>query len=449
VFDHRRAKFTLEGAHEKVACAKCHTRIVEGVASFTRYTGLPYQECAPCHADPHQGSFSASCRSCHAAANWKPVAISSGFNHSNTAYPLLGKHETVVCRNCHHGSNFRLPVAHARCLDCHVKDPHNGQFRERKDGGDCSACHNVAAFVPSTFTAAAHNETRYPLEGKHSTAPCAKCHAPRGPDTVYHLGETQCSSCHADVHAGQFSREGGGTRCEDCHGLRGFRPSSFTLERHAETRFPLTGGHAAVSCGDCHQGSGGGGVVAAAKYRFRDRSCRACHADPHRGQFDHQAASGPGERSISGCETCHAVDRWRHLPGFDHSTTSFRLEGVHRAAACSSCHKAADGRPGIAEVVFTSAPRRCSACHEDPHRGQFTAAGGSEDCQRCHGYMRWKPAIFDHDRGSSFKLTGAHRNVRCVLCHPAQAGGTGKLVFRYRSTPRECAGCHGTIAADR
>ena len=42
-------------------------------------------------------------------------------------------------------------------------------------------------------------------------------------------------------------------RCEDCHTVDGFQPSTFSLARHQSSAFPLKGAHAAMACEDCHR----------------------------------------------------------------------------------------------------------------------------------------------------------------------------------------------------
>ena len=269
-FSHAAAKFPLTGAHERVACQKCHPT-VGSPKPYVKYTGLPFGKCTPCHTDPHRGTFAASCQTCHTTSSWKHVRAAAGFDHSKTNYPLLGKHQAVACGQCHHAGDFKAPVHYAKCADCHTPDPHRGQFKQRTDGGECASCHTVEGFKPSTFGVPQHAATQYALEGKHASVPCAKCHLPKGVETLLTIRQTQCKDCHADAHTGQFAGLPHNNRCEDCHAVPGFRPARFTLARHQETRFPLTGAHAAVPCIECHKVSGDGNPPAPVKYRFEDR----------------------------------------------------------------------------------------------------------------------------------------------------------------------------------
>ncbi|HET6205738.1 MAG TPA: hypothetical protein VFD98_02950, partial [Terracidiphilus sp.] len=67
-FDHSKTHYPLTGLHRIVSCEKCHTAGPDG---RPRYTGLQFDRCAACHADPHKGEFKQDCTSCHTTATWK------------------------------------------------------------------------------------------------------------------------------------------------------------------------------------------------------------------------------------------------------------------------------------------------------------------------------------------------------------------------------------------
>jgi len=146
--------------------------------------------------------------------------------------------------------------------------------------------------------------------------------------------------------------------------------------------------------------------------------------------------------SAKECEVCHTLHDWKEITGFDHSTTTFALEGSHRSVTCEACHKAPNLQVGLKNVSFKSAPTVCSGCHEDAHGGQF-AKEGAVDCARCHRLFKWKSTTFNHDTDTSFRLAGAHRNVRCGKCHMTSREVAGKKVIFYKPTPRDCIACHG------
>ena len=443
-FDHGAARFQLAGAHRTVECAKCHPRAGDGM-QWTQFAGLAFAGCTPCHQDPHRGAFAISCSACHSDDAWRPARMSEQFDHLRTEFPLAGKHIGVTCGRCHRTADFAQPVAHTRCLDCHA-DSHQGQFAARASGGECGACHTVDGWKPTTFTLASHQQTQYPLGGRHALVACEKCHAPAGNQTRYKIRFERCRDCHADSHRAEFSGPPHEERCQQCHTVNGWRPSTFTLARHAKSRWPLAGAHAAIACADCHH-SQANGQPAAGRFRFSDLSCAGCHADPHGGQFTRRVIAQRPGAADAGCGSCHNLRRWRDVAKFDHSATMFPLAGAHRAVECRSCHRLQDSGGSIRNVVFRSAARECAACHEDIHGGQFAGARGGADCSRCHDVLKWKPSLFRHDRDSEFALAGAHRGVACALCHTATRNAGTRLVLVYKPTPKECSSCHGPDTA--
>jgi hypothetical protein len=441
-FDHAKTRYPLTGMHAQVTCAKCHT---PGPDNKPRFAGLPFGKCSDCHRDPHKGSFTQACQSCHNTGGWKKVsvaAISERFDHSKTKYPLLGKHAEVQCSQCHANGDFKKTLAFEKCSDCHRPSPHGTQFSKRADAGECSSCHNLQGFKPSTYGLKEHATSAYPLEGKHAAVQCAQCHIPKGKDTLFKIEFQRCTDCHSDQHAGQFASAPYFNGCERCHNLQGYKPSTFGLARHKETRFLLTGGHVAVPCSECHKAADTLAPKPVAAYRWDNLTCVTCHSDPHKGQFkDRMQKLGPGGKPV-GCEGCHTTKAWRELSGFDHASTSFPLVGAHRATACIDCHKPPNMETRLLNVDFKTAPNKCEECHEDIHGKQF-AKSGVTPCAECHNSAKWKPSLFDHDKRTAFSLQGAHRNVRCEACHKASRVVESKTVLFYKPTPKECAACHG------
>jgi hypothetical protein len=368
------------------------------------------------------------------------VALSDSFDHARTKYPLLGKHQEVDCLQCHSNGDFKKPLVFAKCMDCH-RDDHGGQFVKRADKGECASCHNVEGFKPALFGVKEHAASAYPLQAKHATVECAKCHTPKGKDTLYRVKFARCLDCHQDEHQMQFAAAPYGNRCEQCHTLNGFRPSTYTLAKHKEARFVLTGGHLAVACGDCHKPSGRLLTKPTAVYHFEDWSCTGCHADPHKGQFAERMRLVATEGK-AGCESCHTTASWRELSRFDHAKTQFPLVGTHRGVACIDCHKPKNMETTLIHVDFKAAPLKCEDCHADIHGAQFAKAGITA-CADCHNSMKWKPSLFDHDARTGFPLQGLHRNVRCAGCHKLTKQVEEKSVLFYKPPPKECAACHG------
>jgi len=443
-FEHESVGYPLTGRHAQLECTSCHRReliridtgALAGEADLDRtFLGLSSEGCTDCHRDPHGGELGADrCTGCHGTAGWKPAA---GFDHDRTAYPLVGKHRSVDCAECHEappGEPAAAParfrgIAYAACTDCH-RDPHRATL-----GASCSSCHSPAGWKAAAADRFDHDRTRYPLRGRHRTVACADCH-PGGPTRPL-SAFSRCSDCHADEHLGQLAGGPEPRDCAACHELAGFLPARYPLDRHQTTDFPLEGAHLAIPCTDCHREIAASRVATITGrralgprdetrlYHFADTSCTACHDDVHRGELDRWSA----ER---GCPACHSVAAWQGVT-FDHDFTEFPLSGRHVGVACSACHQ----RGGAERARFRDIGTACRDCHEDRHAGQFAQA-----CASCHGARSWTPALFDHDRHAAFPLEGAHQRVACARCHPLEADG-GRSFVRYKPLATRCEACHG------
>jgi hypothetical protein len=435
-FDHSRTKYPLTGLHVKVACLACH--------KGTNFSSpIRSAQCMDCHSDKHKGQFLArvdkgECATCHTVNGFKPTSYTVQM-HASTPYPLAGKHVSVACAACHQpkGEATDYHPKSGDCLTCH-HDAHKGQFAGAPYANRCESCHVVDGFKPSTFTAELHSATRYPLAGKHVSVTCEKCHENKGEATDFHPKSGDCLACHRDAHQDQFAAAPYANKCESCHTLDGFHPSTFTVTRHRDSKFQLTGGHAATACVECHKPRVEANALGMAKlpgmdshqFRFSDTSCVTCHNDPH----------GTLTDSHLSCESCHTLRGWSPTLAFDHSKTTFPLEGSHRTMDCQQCHKAAFAADGLRRMSFRDAPGNCAGCHEDVHGGQFPKAK-EDNCASCHGTTRWKPSSFDHE-SARFSLAGAHRAVSCEACHKSRKEVDGRAVLVYGETKRECAACH-------
>ncbi len=437
-FDHSKTRYPLTGLHIQVACEKCHKPETPGGAA--RFKDMKFGACTDCHMDPHKGSFPQRCESCHTTAGWKKLLPGFSFDHSKTKFPLLGQHAKVNCAACHINGEFKKRLAFGNCMDCH-KDIHNGQFTGRAQKGECAECHTVDGWKPSLFGVKEHATSRYALEGKHAKVECAKCHIPAGKETLYKVKFANCADCHKDAHDGQFAGAPYNNRCESCHTVRDFHRSLFTIAQHQKTKFPLTGAHTAVACNDCHKAGMTHRADNILPFQFEDRTCIACHTDPHHGEFRDRMERRRADGTLWGCEACHNTKSWVQVSGFDHSKTKFPLLGAHRAVACGACHKPL---PGTKEIQFAGTARKCEECHADVHGGQFASKRGGNTCADCHHEQRWAPSLFDHDRRTPFPLQGGHVSVKCDLCHNVVRVIGGKKVLFYKPTPVQCAACHGS-----
>jgi hypothetical protein len=432
-FDHSKTNYPLTGRHQEVACQKCHTAGADG---RPRYAGLPFSTCATCHADVHKGEFKQDCASCHTTSTWKKSGFQSQFDHSKTAFPLLGKHTEVGCIACHKTADFKAIIEYKLCSNCH-QDIHSGQFAKRADGGKCESCHTVQGWKPTTYSVADHARTKFPLVAPHAKVECAKCHKPAGPKTIYRMAFARCLDCHEDEHKGQFEAAPWLNKCDKCHTGLTWKTSNYTIALHQKGTYPLTGAHMAVACNDCHKPMAGSPV---ALYHFKTTVCTTCHEDIHHGEFaTRMAALIATTHKPAGCEACHQTKDWHDLTKFDHSTTKFALDGSHRAVQCIECHKPPNLERTMLHVNFSDAPMACSECHLNPHSDQF--AERALKCEGCHNTNKWKPSLFDHEK-TGFSLKGGHENVACGACHQLKKEVNGEQVLFYKPTPKACEACH-------
>ena len=433
-FDHSKTQYPLTGEHRYVLCQSCHT---PGPDNQIRYAGLKFANCSDCHRDPHKGVFKPGCDSCHTTTTWKKSAFATTFDHSKTKFALQGKHTNVPCVSCHQGGDFKSPIPHDVCADCH-KDEHQGQFAKRADGGRCESCHTVQGWSPSTFSVADHAKTGYPLTFPHAGVKCSSCHTQAGKDTKFKIKFAQCIDCHKDEHEGQFAAAPWHNGCEQCHKGATFKTTNYTLDKHQKSSFTLTGGHMAIACNDCHKAPSGTKVI---PFHFAKLSCATCHEDVHKGQFATRMDARDSAGKPFGCQACHSTGNWKDLSKFDHERTSFPLLGSHRAVACGDCHRPPNMELTLIHVQFANAPTKCSECHENPHGQQF--GGRMNDCAGCHNTNKWRPSLFDHST-TEFPLAGGHEDVACSKCHTLKKPVNGVDVLLYKPTPKGCSDCHGT-----
>jgi hypothetical protein len=423
-FDHALTSYKLHGAHADQNCRTCHkTEFITDKkirALSSTYLGLD-QKCLSCHTDYHQGTLSSDCSSCHDFKAFKPASM---FNHKKARFTLLGKHAEVDCLLCHKKSVINgkemqkfTGLSFGKCTDCH-RDTHDNKF-----GQKCTQCHSEVSFHQvkgmANFN---HSRTSYPLEGKHRNVACASCHKAGYSKAIKH---ELCSDCHSDYHNKQFVVKGKSPDCSNCHSTLGFERSDFTIEKHNESPFQLTGAHLATPCFACHKKSD--------KWSFREIGikCNDCHKNIHESSLDKKYDPE------ASCMNCHNSNRWSEIE-FDHTSTGYTLEGAHLRQTCRSCHFKA-GEQGVLVHQFSQLSSRCTECHTDVHHKQFEEPTGT-GCLKCHDYFDWKAGLFDHNL-SAFPLDGKHKNVACIKCHPPVL--TAQLQYiRYKLKSFTCESCH-------
>ena len=322
------------------------------------------------------------------------------------------------CQTCHEPGH---QVTASKCLECHK--PVAERIRARKGvhrdaTGTCASCHvehagldgDLRHFEPRGFDHS--GEAGFALDGLHAPLDCKACHKARS-----FLGlSASCASCHKDVHDGTL-----GATCQTCHSTSvAFRDTRKGFD-HGKTRYPLTGAHARTPCESCHKTKG--------EYRIaRFSTCEDCHKNPH-------------QPALGTCTTCHVTASFKTLAEgqrFDHAKTGYPLRGRHATVACQTCHV----KP---TTVVRLKYARCADCHQDPHKGLFSA----EDCAACHTEAGFTPAKFDHGTRTKFPLDGKHAAAACVACHKSATVQArvplAQRVVDFRGANKECASCHADV----
>lgn len=197
--EHQLSSFPLDGAHLATPCIDCH--VSENHWTF-RNIGT---KCVDCHQDIHSGQIKEdfypdfNCTSCHNTGRWNEIA----FDHNLTNWKLEGKHKEVSCRECHFENSSdettekqNFTALSNNCINCH-DNIHGNQFNI--DGfTDCSRCHDITENWPANNFI--HNNTKFPLDGRHKDIDCRECHKEKVIDgklsVEYKIESFRCIDCH-------------------------------------------------------------------------------------------------------------------------------------------------------------------------------------------------------------------------------------------------------------
>jgi len=324
-------------------CVDCHK------------SGMPdtmtEEQCVLCHQTHdidfmlhHLEDYGTDCLDCHDGTDQM-----TRVDHSQTSFPLEGKHASLACAECHSQDAQRPGQANEvqevslitfkatpqECSGCHAEpQSHAGVFKS-----SCEDCHQPDGWTPATLNGKTFDHTtltgfslqRHAVDYSQKPITCTSCHS--SDFTQFDL--QTCVTCHSSgpddpggkrnafiqEHQAQF-----GTACLDCHdGVDRF--SDFDHSRI----FPLDGKHAEIQCDACHQNK-----------VFKDTpvECVGCHAEPeiHKGFFGLD------------CQYCHSTQAWapaalrEHVFPLDH--------GGKGEVPCKTCH------------VETYADYTCYGCHD-------------------------------------------------------------------------------------
>jgi len=361
------------------------------------------------------------------------VGASGQISPGDLAEPHAHLEGMSNCTKCH---SLGAKIADDKCLACHKEvkariDQQKGYHASAKVyKKSCIICHSdhhgkkydILHFDINKFD---HNNAGYKLEGAHAKKECKDCHKTEFiKDPVIKkkkktfLGlNTQCLTCHSDYHQKTLS-----SKCEDCHSHEKFKPAP--KFDHAKSKFILKGQHKTVDCLKCHKMKTLNGKEFQEFKGIQFKNCVSCHEDVHHGQFG------------TDCASCHTEESFTTVKGiskFDHSKTTFNLEGRHISVACKSCHKGSYTAP--------LKHARCMDCHTDYHKGQFTKTNLTSDCRDCHSEKGFPGSSFTLERHNTgnFKLEGAHIATPCIACHKKTEN------WSFRQIGTKCSDCHTDI----
>ena len=206
--DHQESNYPLEGAHIATPCFACHKASEDERWSFK----FNSTNCIECHIDIHEGFIDSSfypsqeCKACHQLESWTKL----DFDHDKTDWPLELAHQEADCRSCHFTKDESLDLGFKQefdgltidCYSCHAEDNIHGDQFKVEGITDCKTCHtaNTRLWEASLFD---HNETEFPLEGKHKEVDCNECHKSELKNsfgdftTDYNIEKFQCIDCHS------------------------------------------------------------------------------------------------------------------------------------------------------------------------------------------------------------------------------------------------------------
>jgi hypothetical protein len=289
-FDHAKWSrgFALEGGHLTASCSACHASL--------DFSGAP-TDCASCHTDVHQGELGSDCARCHTPRSFVDRAGMTRL-HQSTRFPLTGAHRVTDCDLCHTPSpqgQLTFVNRGSECQDCHLSrflattdPPHESSGFPR----DCAQCHAITVWSAARYN---HNDTDFPLTGRHRSIACASCHVNGG----YQGAPTTCVGCHQQDYDATTDPahviSGFSTDCASCHNTSGWTGANFN---HDGNFFPIYSGthrNKWTSCASCHPNSAS----------FAEFTCTTCH-EHSQSLMDPKHSERSGYRYDSqACYSCH------------------------------------------------------------------------------------------------------------------------------------------------
>jgi hypothetical protein len=170
----------------------------------------------------------------------------------------------------------------------------------------------------------AHDNTNFPLTGRHKTVECGACHV-KG---ILGGSPLNCEVCHWSRRQDDPYRLQLGAQCGDCHTPQNWArllPGAWEHER--VTGFRLEGRHSALDCADCHDSR---------EFRSTVAACVQCHLGDFQATTspDHQEAHFPADREPGVLFLPPQRKRVRQPGSFHFAGSEFRSGRVRPTHGC-------------------------------------------------------------------------------------------------------------------
>ena len=176
------------------------------------------------------------------------------------------------------------------------------------------------------------------------------------------------------------------------------------------------------------------------------RDCIACHASPHSSRFANGAAETALKPLGASCVVCHAAAHtlFREpsltITAEQHALSGYLLDAPHDKPLCADCHD--PHVPDFTQRYPGRSQDACSACHADPHGGQFAVGPfAAQECTACHDRAHFVPNTFTAEQHALSKLVldGTPATTECNACHTQPAPDAPRL---FQGADAHCAACH-------
>jgi hypothetical protein len=410
------------------ACSSCHgAGMTYDKTTTTMHNGMTHPttgECSTCHVtsgftpatsfSSHTGVTS-NCSSCHTTVGvyislTKDALPSKMSLANNEAHPTSASGDCSICHTYITGNEFK---------------GHATDYKHEPRPATCISCHEAGSTV--VVTSGSLKQTR-PTSHTTSTdivkktGDCISCHTSTsswsmsGGDiaaahATYLTNNTSCNSCHANGQTSpkqkptQFSVDGSITgkkvshdstnECKDCH--------SFSNGWYLATKYGHDYDSTAVSCQDCHAGSG----IALAKDKV-----------PANGLI-RSTATVPHPNLIS-CGSCHYYNGYN--VGWVGRATDYN-HGPTAPSTCNLCHDSQvittssneTKRPSNMSLNFSISMAHptntaCNTCHTMPPAGHAIPMNAAN--------YSWMPATsFTHSLLTTPSRSTTTPTRHCITCH--------------------------------